>query len=952
MLVSDSMFGSCFNSRFLKFRSFALWILLLLSSPIYAEWVPLVRTFTPDDYDAGTQNWALLQQQNGWIYAANNYGMLEYDGSRWKLYGIGNSTVVRAIATDTAGVVYAGGTDDFGVFRPNEHGTLIYQSLAENIPERYRHFGEVWKIFWSEERLYVQTRNYIFLIDNDKQVEVIDPGDVIRTSLLIGDEFFVATARDVYVLSANRLHALRGSEKLRGSVVCALLPYDGQGVLIATDFRGIYLYNGEQVERFRTDADDYIIDNQLYTMAVNEKYMAFGTVRTGVVLTDLKGKHCRFLTRENGLQNNTVLSLLFDKAGNLWIGFDKGIDCVQLMLPIERLDNTIVDYGSGYAAYECRGALYLGTNQGLYCLRNGQLRLVEGSLGQVWSLTEMDGVLLCCHNRGLFEVRGDAFVPIEATDGVWSIEQDSKVEGAIVGTYIGFSVLQHSQQGWKLRRLNGFNETALYYELDAKGDIWTLTSRGLERLRVHSAEGTVEPEVVLPHSAARQAYSLSRIGDEIYVSGDTYFGIVGADGVLREGKPTDAHLPIEARYTLVGRDKQRNLWMLCNDKLCVATYNEQSGAYSPAMDVMPVGKFLIGGFANIAFLSNGEAVLGGVSGFNKVSLSAMLSRYADTAEGNTLYIRSVRTSSPSIEKVYGESFPQQVGEVSLPSNVYSLRVEFSGSNTATDATMFETRLWPAEKEFTAASAVSYRDFTALRAGSYRLDIRMLTPDGIQERSLPISIARPWFLTGYAIAAYVLLGLLIAAYIVQRVRRRIRLNKERVEARANEQLHEQELQILKLENDKAQFELKQKSQELSNMILSENNRKEFTDAVLRDLHRAIDLLNAGKTDDAKLRMQTLLQRLQNNSDTSVDWKRFEENFDIVNDKFIQRLKAKYPWMNKQERRMCVYIKMGLQTKEIAPLLNLTTRGVEMMRYRLRQKMEIDSETNLKQYFNEM
>ena len=58
------------------------------------------------------------------------------------------------------------------------------------------------------------------------------------------------------------------------------------------------------------------------------------------------------------------------------------------------------------------------------------------------------------------------------------------------------------------------------------------------------------------------------------------------------------------------------------------------------------------------------------------------------------------------------------------------------------------------------------------------------------------------------------------------------------------------------------------------------------------------------------------------------------------------------MNKQERRLCVYIKMGLQTKEIAPLLNMTTRGVEMIRYRLRQKMELDSDINLKQYFNEM
>lgn len=932
-------------------RLTVLAIALLCSLSVFAEWAPLVRTFTPDDYDAGTQNWTLLQQKNGWIYAANNYGMLEYDGSRWKLYGIGNSTVVRAIAVDTAGTVYAGGTDEFGVFRPNAYGTQEYHSLVENIPVRYRHFGEVWKIFWSEERLYVQTRNYIFLFSKENHVEVIDPGDVIRTSLLVGNEFFVATARDVYVLSANRLHALRGSEALRGSVVCALLPYSDNGVLIATDFKGIYLYEGETVRRFYTAADKYITDNQLYTMAVNEQYMAFGTVRNGVVLTNLQGQSPHYLTRENGLQNNTVLSLLFDRQDNLWVGLDKGIDCVQLMWPIERLNNTQIDYGSGYAACEYDGALYLGTNQGLYCLRNGRMTLVDGSLGQVWSISEWNGQLLCCHNRGLFEVRGNRFLPIETADGVWSVKPIHK-ENAIVGTYVGFAVLQYTANGWKLRHLNGFAETALYYEIDAKGHIWALTSRGVERMHIVGEGSALQCDVILPHPAARQNYSLSRVGDEVYVLGDSYLGIVGADGVLRETAFAEAHLPYAARYPLISKDGNGNLWLYCNDKLLVRTYDILQGTYAEPMEIMSVGKFVIGGFANIAFLSSGDAVVGGISGFSKINLSAMPARRQTASIDDTLYIRSVCTTSPTTEMIYGESYPQRMGGVALPSNVYSLRVEYSGSNTATDATLFETRLWPAEKEFTAPTAAAYRDFTALRAGMYRLDIRMLTPHGVVERGLSISVARPWYLTTFAIILYALAGALLAAYIVWRVHRRIRLNRERIEAKANQQLHERELQILKLENEKAQFDLRQKSQELSNMILSENNRKEWTDAVVRDVHRAVDWLNAGRVDDAKLRMQTLLQRLQNNTGTSVDWKRFEDNFDIVNDQFIRRLKTKYPWMNKQERRLCVYIKMGLQTKEIAPLLNMTTRGVEMIRYRLRQKMELDSDINLKQYFNEM
>ena len=80
--------------------------------------------------------------------------------------------------------------------------------------------------------------------------------------------------------------------------------------------------------------------------------------------------------------------------------------------------------------------------------------------------------------------------------------------------------------------------------------------------------------------------------------------------------------------------------------------------------------------------------------------------------------------------------------------------------------------------------------------------------------------------------------------------------------------------------------------------------------------------------------------------------FEDNYDLVNDQFIRRLKQSFPWMNKQERRLAVYIRMGLTSKEIAPLLNISTRGVDMMRYRMREKMELPAHTALKQYFNEL
>lgn len=168
------------------------------------------------------------------------------------------------------------------------------------------------------------------------------------------------------------------------------------------------------------------------------------------------------------------------------------------------------------------------------------------------------------------------------------------------------------------------------------------------------------------------------------------------------------------------------------------------------------------------------------------------------------------------------------------------------------------------------------------------------------------------------------------YIAFSIRRRIIANKQRLVEEKNRLLQEQQVRILQLENDKAQFSLRQKSQELSTMLLSENARKELTNDVLLDVRRSLDALNSKHYEDARSRMITLQNRLAKNADANVDWQRFEDNYDLVNDKFIQRLKQNFPWMNKQERRLAVYIRMGLTSKEIAPLMNLSTRGVDMMR----------------------
>jgi FixJ family two-component response regulator len=89
-------------------------------------------------------------------------------------------------------------------------------------------------------------------------------------------------------------------------------------------------------------------------------------------------------------------------------------------------------------------------------------------------------------------------------------------------------------------------------------------------------------------------------------------------------------------------------------------------------------------------------------------------------------------------------------------------------------------------------------------------------------------------------------------------------------------------------------------------------------------------------------------LNENAQLDEDWEQFSQYFDQVHEDFLKRLREAYPQLTPKDQRLCTYLKMNLSTKEIAPLLNISVRGVEISRYRLRKKMELPTEINLNEF----
>jgi len=948
---------------------------ILISSAVYAGWNVPVTNYAVSDYAAGTQNWQLVTTANGWLYAANNYGLLEYDGSQWRVYGMYYGNLPRSIAKVDNRAIFIGATNDFGVFTPTSTGGMRYTSLMTS--EIEPNYGEIWDIEIVGSQVYFFARHQIITalvernIESDNrstelaghtedslwlsEVRTIKVDSRVFCAEEVGGAIYVGTDNGLYLLTGTRMNRIHGSDILRGYEVRCIQALDAERLLIATDLGGLYVYDGTRIAPFRTDADTFIKKNQLYTFAVRGETIALGTVLQGIVAVNTDGKDCRYISRKEGLQNNTILSMTFDASDNLWVGLDQGIDYVQLASRKQYLSDAQTNIGTGYAVLrtgEGRHArYYYGTNQGLYMRTSvdAPMQLVEGSMGQVWSLSEVDGTVFCCHNRGLFVVNGTRVLPLSTDEGFWKVQQlpDGRI---IAGSYSGFRVIGRSavSNQWTVTKVKGFEDTAFRWQVDGTGAIWAVGATGVVRLEWQSAYSLLQ-QPVKAYNGAHDWFNISRLGGDILISCRDYCRVVGSDGVLRQDTAVFLRLAGEDFYSLTYQDSHGNILYVHDGTLYIRmrlgdSYDPEQPLYSGATD-------FVGGFENL-YETDGSYIIGTLQGYCRLQRSAVSDQRS--AVRPTIYLREVSMMNKDGEVVYGESLGsgRTDGELFvLPYAEHSLLFRCAINRVPAAGTQYAYRLSPRDKEFTPFDTRAYYECSMLREGRYTLEIICrTTSDGLSPEQVrqtwTFSVLPPWYRTWWARTLLVLIIVLWLTGVGYVLYVRVDRSKRRM-------LHEQQLRILQLENDKTQMRLQAKSQELTRILHDEANKQEEFVFVTEELNKAIRELQGHNVKKADERLQALRQHLeQDNRDDSIDWQRFEENYDEVNAGFCKRLTEMYPWMSKQERKLCIYIRMGMLTKEMAPLLGMSTRGVEMLRYRMRCKMDLDAQANLKEHLTKI
>lgn len=930
---------------------------------------PNIYNYPKSVYHGGTQNWGIAQDQKGFMYFANNDGVLRFDGLHWTLIEVSKSSPVRSIFVDQNNRIFVGLFNDFGMLKLNKKGLYTYESLRHLLPSDTGDFNDIWRIHEIPQGIVFQSYEYLFIY-RDNAVQIIKPRQHFHFSFQVNGRLIMHEPDlGLFEYINGQVEKVPWSDPLSDNSVCAILPYRGNQLLIGTERNGIYKFADGILEKWNTPVNRLVTESKLFSATrIIDNHFAFGTILNGVVISDINGNIIQHINRDQGLQNNTVLSTFSDRDENLWLGLDNGIDYVEVNSPLSFISD-FEGLGTGYTCRVFNGKLYLGTNQGLYVKtfnnfsNNDQpFELVKNSAGQVWSLDIFDDELICGHHLGTFRIKNNEAIPISSEEGAWKyIRLKNHPQYLLGGHYAGLVLLQKGSNGWTFKeKIKGFNESSRFLHQDDDGVIWishggkgvfrVVLTENLDSVKQYklytTADGLPSNEQNILFEYQGKGY-ISTI-DGIYVYQND------SDTFVKDQKLND-EFQFNGRLKTLETDDSGNVWFIAQNESGVLRQNEDLTYTKITAPFRQLDGKYVNEFEFIYPYSNDHVFIGIDNGFAHYS-SKFPKSYSKPFKS---FITKVEL--PYIDSTLYFSIVNEPAEFEFPYRRNAFRFHYTAPFFENLRQLqFSYRLENFSDDWSDWSADSYKDFTNLHEGDYTFQLKAKNIYGVESdvAEFHFTILPPWHRSQLAYYTYLVFFILLVFFLIRFILHRIELSKKREKLKHQQELQKKEEQfqhqalvaekeIIRLRNEKLRNEMVHRDKELANQTMSIIQKNKFLMKLKDELQRI-----QKSTNDAQLKpkMAMLSKRLDKEIDNKQQNKIFETYFDEVHNEFFKRLKEKYPQLSPREMRICAYIRMNLTSKEIAALLNITDRGVEISRYRLRKKLDLPRETNLSTFLS--
>lgn len=925
---------------------------LLLSSFLLcffsaAQEQPPIENFTPISYAAENQNWGISQSKEKNIYVANNGGLLEFNGAVWKLYGSPSGSAIRSVKAIND-VVYTGCYMQFGFWKKNTLGDLEYSSISSSLELPLLEDEEFWNIVSVDDWVLFQSLERIYIYKTtDKSINVIDAKSTTAQLFnLDGSIYFHSTVDGLYKVENGKAVLVSDAAVIKNTVVTGFFSIHNKPVLL-TEKGDFYLVENQNLVPWNTSFNEKTKAINVYSsLQLDDGSIVLGTISNGIYQLDQQGNITQHINQENGLNNNTVLSIFEDQENNLWLALDNGISIINVDSPFKEYLDKNGKLGVVYASAVHNNFLYLGTNQGLFYKRldgDADFELIGGSQGQVWLLKIIDDVLFCGHNKGTYTVVGNQAQLVSDFPGTWDIKPIPGAENLMLqGNFNGLSVLEKRNNSWGLRnQIDGFDISSRFFEFVGNNEVVVnRESKGIFKLQLDAAytkalQVNNEPSKGIGASFARYLDELVyTCSNGLYTYNDQQKQFV-IDSVLTKAFFSTDNQPVGI---FISDDNANRLWCFTNSSIRYA----EPGKFDTSLEIndIAIPTYLrknlgVLGFESLTPLSGDQYLIGISNGYLTVDLNKLV------AKNYAVHINSItrNTTNYPPEKIAKDAKTNYEFDQNNLSFSYSVP-EFDKFTEVN----YQYQLKGRSNTWSEWTSISHASFENLPYGNYTLNVRAKIGNDLSTNtdSYEFRIERPWYLSNLAIILYCTSFVLLAVLVHKMYKRYYRKQREQLLLATKKKLKRKKLKaqkkIVQLNNEKLKEEVASKDRELAISTMSIIKKNEFLNAIKTQL----------SANAADPNIKSVIRTIDRNINNEDDWKFFEDAFNNADKDFLKKVKILHPELTANDLRLCAYLRLNLSSKEIAPLLNISVRSVEVKRYRLRKKMNLLHEDGLADY----
>nr|WP_295924467.1 response regulator [uncultured Dyadobacter sp.] len=768
-------------------------------SPLARIWqqsLPFITNYATDEYKAAFQNWALVQGDQGVMYAANNSGVLEYDGTSWQLIPTTEGNPVRSLAKDSRGRIYVGGSGEVGYLAANGQNKMVFHSLKSKLNRADWNFGNIWFTFAGKGSVYFVCDLHILEFVNGKfKVWKSDIGVLGFAWLIHGTLYVSASEKGLLKKEKDALKLVEGGEAFKGIGLTGLLPYDGEKLLAVGLDKEFFIYDGSKLGPFMKDGQRVKIRDAVYHgLQLRNGDYALATTGSGFYLMDHDGKIRSNICRKEGLSSDAVYSVFEDAEGDVWLATDNGISRLEINSPLRVLNENHGLDENPMDIEVFNDKLFTTNSKGLFELNNlpsqGVLKpyfkKIEGidnltmhcqTYGNELVVSNYDGVFLLDQNGRRSQIAKENVVRVEES-------RPSQMPHHLLAGLEGNGLTELLFKNGKWVQGARHDDMKFYSESFARaadGTIFINSRRnGIYEIAWQStdqaSQHTLSDAFKLIHHGPENGLSsnkirwLERVGNTVFASTDeamhrfnAFKRVFEVDTLLTAGVS-----PYKGGWIneiVAGRDGTMWFTLYHNYQSHVFGYGNNrlqrlpvSGRLSDAL----ISKVHDSGDGFMLFGSNKWIVL-----FDK-NLKAGAARPFKTL------IRQILVNKDSLISFRDTQSPPEITY-----GIQGLRFQFAlPSYDLSTKNQFQYLLEGFQDQWSAWSGESFVDFTNLPEGNYvfRVRGRNVYGDAGGEDRLTFTILPPWYRTWWAFAAYALLLGGTAVMLVRFRERKLQMEK--------------------------------------------------------------------------------------------------------------------------------------------------------------------------------